>query len=151
MHARFTVAAHVLALMAVSEKQKRSPMTSCAMAQSVGTHAVVVRRVLLMLKQRGLIATKRGSSGGTVLARDPSDIHLRHVYEAVMGNDDDAILGVRTTDEGPSDCPLGPVVKRYLTDLERDAHVALLRSLEAVTVAQMARTVSGRVRRSTQM
>lgn len=62
------------------------PMTSEKMAAVYGTSPVLLRRVLSKLKQAGLIVTQRGAKGGSVLAREASQISLREVFEAVRAD-----------------------------------------------------------------
>lgn len=54
-------------------------------AKSLGTNAVVVRRVLGMLQQAGFVTSYAGSQGGSMLAVEPESITLKDIYEAVEG------------------------------------------------------------------
>ncbi len=51
-------------------------------AESVNTNAVVIRRILGMLKNAGLVDMKRGT-GGSYLTKPIEDISLLEVYKAV--------------------------------------------------------------------
>ncbi len=145
MNSRLTVAAHILGLLAAREGMSDGSTTSETLASSVGTNPVVVRRVLAQLKAAGLVDSRRGVGGGTVLARSPHEITLRMVYEAVDPHDCD-MIGRHAGDVGAA-CAVAPVIAEYLDELYAEAEEALRRRLELVTVAQMAQSVMDRVRR----
>ena len=44
-----------------------------------------LEQILIQLKRAGLVRSIRGAGGGYVLAKQPSQIHLRDVVEAVEG------------------------------------------------------------------
>lgn len=144
MNSRLTVAAHVLGLIAYLEREERRGATSDELAESVGTNAVVIRRVLLQLKAAGLIDSRRGAGGGSVLGRDPRQITLRAVYEAVQ--DDGCGLIGRHAGALGEHCPVAPVMASYLDELYTDAEEALKATLANVTVDSMSREVMARVR-----
>lgn len=145
MNSRLTVAAHVLGLIAFVEREQQRAATSEELASSVGTNPVVVRRVLSQLKAAGLVASRRGVGGGSVLARSPREITMRMVYEAVEERDC-ALIGRHAGCLG-EDCHVAPVIAEYLDELYADAEEALLRTLATVTVDSMSRAVMDRVQR----
>ncbi len=144
MNSRLTVASHVLGLIAYLERERGRGATSDELAESVGTNAVVIRRVLGQLKLAGLVDSRRGAGGGSVLARDPRDITLRAVYEAVQEHGSD-LIGRHANGVG-EDCPVAPVIAEYLDELYIDAEEALKRTLAQVTVDSMSKDVMTRVR-----
>jgi Rrf2 family protein len=134
LNSRFTMAAHVLAMLAHAEHEERGPVTSETMAESIQTNPVVVRRLVSELSHAGLVATKRGACGGVVLARSPGKITLLDVYAAVEKSDE--LFGRHPS--GPSrQCPIGPQVAAYLEGVFGRARSALEASLRDVTLAQM--------------
>ncbi|HEM5226608.1 Rrf2 family transcriptional regulator [Streptococcus suis] len=77
---RFTIASHILVLLALEgEKEKQ---TSTSIAGSVGVNPVIIRNILSQLKEAGLVQVARGV-GGARLAQDPDKITLLHIYQAV--------------------------------------------------------------------
>ncbi|MEG3344188.1 Rrf2 family transcriptional regulator [Streptococcus suis] len=77
---RFTIASHILVLLALEgEKEKQ---TSTSIAGSVGVNPVIIRNILAQLKEAGLVQVARGV-GGARLAQAPDKITLLHVYQAV--------------------------------------------------------------------
>lgn len=144
MNSRLTVAAHVLGMIAYLEREEGRGATSDELANSVGTNAVVIRRVLGQLKLAGIIDTRRGAGGGSVLSRPPREITLRAVYEAVQ-DEGCGIIGRHAGALGEH-CPVAPVIAEYLNTLYVDAEEALKRTLGEVTVDAMSREVMMRVR-----
>lgn len=144
MNSRLTVAAHVLGLIAFLEREEGRGATSDELAESVGTNAVVIRRVLGQLKHAGIVDSRRGAGGGSVLARAPESITLRTVYEAVQ-EDGAELLGRHANGVG-ADCPVAPVIAEYLDELYLDAEEALKRTLARVTIDTMSRDVMARAR-----
>lgn len=144
MNCRFTMAAHMLGMLACTGREAHGPLTSEEMAHSIQTNPVVVRRLLRDLARAGLVETKRGVGGGVSLARAAERITLREVYEAVEEGAE--LLGRYPT--GPSrTCNLAPVVAEYLDDVVGRAEAAFKESLAATTVAEMSREVGARMRR----
>lgn len=134
MSSRFAMAAHIVGMLAWSQQTGRGPLTSDTLATSVNTHPVVVRRLLASLKQAGLVDSRRGARGGSVLACDPDRTTLREIYEAVA--DDETLLacapGTATTC-----CDLGQHVHGWLSAVLADAEEALKSRLGEVSIAQM--------------
>lgn len=107
------------------------PLSSETLAVTYGTSPVVVRRVLLKLKAAGLVESRRGVGGGTVLARDASAITLRDVYEAVAGGGE-LLRRHPGAASGPSQ-----VLARYINRIYDEAEAALLERLDTMTIEQM--------------
>ncbi len=74
---RFSASIHILALLAQTERA-----TSGALAEAVGTHPVVVRRLSKRLEDAGLIRIRRGP-GGAELAMNADQISLADIWRAV--------------------------------------------------------------------
>ena len=81
---RFSTGIEALVLMA-TEPQKFH--TSQALATALATNPVVIRRLLSALSQAELIASIKGPSGGSRLARSAKQITLRDIYRAVGGGE----------------------------------------------------------------
>lgn len=131
------IALHIVGFLAAS---KGAPLTSERMAAIYGTSPVLLRRVLSKLQRAGLVVTQRGAKGGSVLAREASQISLREVFDAVR--EDKPLLSEYSTKCSGA---VAPVLGNYLNELFADAEEALLDKLATVTVAQMDRTVRRRI------
>src|SRR6202140_1793014 len=76
---QFTVAAHIMAALGYFHGEE---ISSAALADSVNANPSFVRKSLSKLSKAGLVVTKRGKSGATVLARPPRQITLLDIYRA---------------------------------------------------------------------
>lgn len=129
---RFSVAVHVLTLLAVTPVGEL--LTSDRMAGSVNTNPVVIRRILGQLKKAGLVEV-RAAAGGTYLRRAAADITLLDVYRAVEVVEGDLF----SVHEKPNPkCPVGRNIQAALDDTLRRAQAALEQQLAGVSVAQVA-------------
>jgi Rrf2 family protein len=147
MTSRFTMALHALGMAALErDRAPGHPLTSEALARSINTNPVVVRRVLSDLKRAGLVETRRGVGGGVALARPASRITLRAVWEAVAEREQ--LFGRHPSGPNPA-CPLACGVAEYLEGLYGEAEAALKAALGKVTLAQLQRDVAARMATTT--
>ena len=79
MDTKFSVAVHVLILISESP----APINSDQMAESVGTNASYIRKILALLKKARIVDSHRGISGYS-LTIAPEKLTLLQVYQAVM-------------------------------------------------------------------
>ena len=77
---RFPVAVHILTFLAAHPGQC---ISSEAIARSIATNPVAVRKILGMLVKAGLVVSLAGSKGGTKLEIDPKELSLLDIYRAV--------------------------------------------------------------------
>ncbi len=128
MDTRFSCAIHVLILISES----RPGMTSGQLAESVGTNASYVRKVLALLKNAGIVEGHKGI-GGYALRVAPERLTLLQIYQAVTESDDIHILDVH---QNPSDrCLVGRHIRPVLTDMFAEMERAFARSLSENTLA----------------
>ena len=78
---RFTIATHMLIIIALKGKESKG-QTSDFLAASVGVNPVIIRKTLSQLKKAELISVARGT-GGTEIVKELKDISLLDVYQAV--------------------------------------------------------------------
>jgi Rrf2 family protein len=124
---RFAVAVHVLTLMAWAEDE---PLKSEQVAESVNTNPVVIRRMLCELAESKLVVTQTGSMGGSKLAREPAEITLLDIYQAVESR------GVFSLHRHPPnrDCPVGVNIGPVLNQVLDEVDTAVERVLAKITV-----------------
>ncbi|MCC3158944.1 Rrf2 family transcriptional regulator [Hymenobacter sp. 15J16-1T3B] len=138
---RFSVAVHVLALLALHRPAQDGLLTSERMAGSVNTNPVVIRRILGQLKKAGLVEV-RPASGGTFLTREPAAISLLDVYHATEVVEAGRLFSVH---EQPNPaCPVGRNIQAALNDTLRQAQAALERQLAAVSLQQVALDIAAK-------
>ena len=119
INTRFTVATHILALIALNDA---NPATSEMMSMSVGCHPVAIRQVMSSLKKAGLIKTQNGIPGGR-LAKSQEEITLYEIYQAVNKKDDSSLFDFHTK-PNPL-CPVGKNIKEAMELPLLDAQKAM--------------------------
>ena len=126
-NSRFAVAVHVLSLMAWSGEE---PLKSEQVAESVNTHAVVIRRIVADLAEAGLVVSQTGSLGGSRLATDPAKTTLLDVYQALECG------GVFSLHRQPPsrDCPVGVNIETVLGEVLQEVDTAVEAVLKNITI-----------------
>src|SRR5215510_7687074 len=76
---QFAVAAHIMAALGYYHGEE---VSSAFLASSVNADPTFVRKSLSKLSKAGLVVTKRGKSGASVLARPPRQITLLDISRA---------------------------------------------------------------------
>ncbi|MFQ5616876.1 MAG: Rrf2 family transcriptional regulator [Anaerolineales bacterium] len=137
MSSRFTVAVHILALLAIEKKAE--PTTSEYLARSAGTNPVVIRRILSPLRKAGLVNVQPGVGGGAILARRPEQITLRDVYR-IVGEE---LFSYGSRKKNPF-CICNRNLEPVLTGVFQNAQNALENALAETTVAQIAQEIETR-------
>lgn len=125
---RFAISVHALTLLAASEQ----PLTSAAIASSVDTNPVVIRRTMASLREHGLVGSKPGAHGGWHLLRKPKQIALCDVYRS-LGADD--VLSIHKHPN--KHCPIGGKITVPLKQIFKQAQTELENSLGNHTVADI--------------
>ena len=136
MNSDLAIGLHIVGFLTA---RRGEPLTSKTLAETYGTSPVVVRRVLSKLCQAGLIESRRGLGGGSVLAVHPSKINLRQVFEAVA--EDTQLLRRHPGEESG----VAKVLAEYINEMYAEAEEALMQRLESVTVEQMDSVVKPRI------
>lgn len=121
---------HVLLHMA----EARRPLTSEQLAKAMQTHAVVIRRILAGLRDKGFVHSEKGHGGGWTIAKPLADITMRDVYDAI-GRPSLMAMGNRT--EAPG-CLVEQAVNAALDTSFQDAEALLLARFGEVTLAALA-------------
>jgi Rrf2 family protein len=124
----FTIALHILTLLATSPE---TYTPSQRIAGSLNLHAVLVRKALGVLREKGLVSSKEGKQGGSRLARPAADIRLSDIYAAVRRG---SPLGNERHEPNP-ECRIGRQINVQLDTLYREAETALVRQLRTTTLA----------------
>jgi Rrf2 family protein len=109
-------------------QQPREELTlipEIAKAQKVS--ASFLAKIFQVLAKAGLVESQRGAAGGVNLAREPREISLRHIVEAVEGPVAiNRCLRAKNPCENTRTCPLASVW--------REAQEKMLEVLEKVTL-----------------
>ena len=137
---RFAVAIHTAAMLAVLG-DRGEHVTSEAIAKSVDTNPVVVRRVIAMLARRGLVAVRKGQHGGATLTRPPHQVGLDEIYRAV---EPEPLFAIPIPG-ADHPCAIGRCVGAVLERFFHRAETGMLESLKSSTLADVIESVKERV------
>jgi Rrf2 family protein len=127
---RFAIAVHVLAVLAYREGDR---VTSALLAESVNTHPVIIRRLLLSLQRARLVDTSKGAGSGSRLSRSPARINMAEVYRAVEAEEPFA----KPVRKPNAACPVGGCIRQTLEGVFISAQHALERDLEKTSLADL--------------
>ena len=127
---RLSDALHVLLHMAEQDQ----PMTSEVLSEAMRTNPVVIRRMMAGLRECGYVRSEKGHGGGWTLARDPSHLTLRDIYEALG---EPCLLAVGNRTESPG-CLVEQTVNRALDGAFLEMEEILLKRLSEISLATLA-------------
>lgn len=128
MDTRFSVAVHLLVL--ISEAQ--SPISSDQMAESVGTNASYIRKILAFLKESEIVDGHRGISGYSLLV-PPERLTLLQIYQAVTKETKIHLLDIHRNVNDR--CVVGRRIRPALTEMFEDLEEVFARALSGKTLS----------------
>ena len=122
MDTKFSSAIHMLIMIAGADR----PMSSEQIAESVGTNASYIRKLAGLLKKQGILESRQGISGFTLLI-EPEQLSLLKVYQAVAETDRVHVFDLH---QNPNDaCIVGrhirPVLSEVFREIEEKAELEL--------------------------
>ena len=128
MDTRFSSAIHTLIMIAGAE----TPMTSDQIAESVGTNASYIRKITGLLKKHGIIDSRQGISGFTLLV-EPEELSLLDIYQAIAETEQVHVFDLH---QNPNDeCIVGRHIQPVLTDVFRGIEEKAEQELKNTTLA----------------
>lgn len=107
---RFATAVHILTLL---DHNPDVWLTSDWIAGSINVNAVIVRKELGVLQEEGIVISRKGKDGGSMLNRKSCDILLSDIYRIVRNTD---VLGKKNLNTNPA-CPIGKQINDRLQSL----------------------------------
>ncbi len=122
---RFPVAVHILAFLSANIGEY---VNSEAIAKSVATNPVAVRKILGMLVKAGFVSSFAGSRGGARLEVNPKNLSLLDIYQAVEQKE------VFQMHSPHPNCPLAKGVKVDLQQVFDVAQAAMEQQLALHTL-----------------
>lgn len=131
---RMSIALHMFACMEYFKNDYK--ITSDFIASSVGANPVIIRKITSQLRDAGLVNVARGT-GGVSIAKDPEDISLLDVFEAVDSIENGKLFSFH---ENPNTkCPVGGNIHLILDDKLERVQRAMEKEMAAITVADVIR------------
>lgn len=135
---QFAVATHIMAALGYYQGEE---ISSAILAESVNADPTFVRKSLSKLSKAGLVVTKRGKSGASMLSRSPRQITLFDIYRASAAPPAFAIHSYPVDKR----CPVSCHVKECMSGLLSQAQSSFERSLAKITLTDLV----GRIRHKT--
>ena len=130
---RFAFAVHVLSVLATHPDEI---LSSDFLAKSANTNPVVIRRLLLELREAGLVETTRGPSGGTRLAKPSAKISLLDIHLAAAGKVEP--FGSHPNEPAKA-CCVGREIKRVLEGVSKRARDAVEKEYATISLGEVVR------------
>jgi Rrf2 family protein len=130
INTQFAIAVHIMTALGYRRGQE---ITSAELALSVNTSPSFVRRVLAKLSKVGLVMTATGKAGACWLAKDPKDISLLDIYEAVDAPKAFSIHGYNEQRACPVSCNIKGALDKALQKTQK----AMEASLADISLAQI--------------
>ena len=126
---RFTLAIHIFACVDIFKNDYK--VTSDFISKSTNVNPVIIRKILLQLRNAGLIEVARGT-GGTTITRPLSEITFLDIYRAVECVEDNTLFHFH---ENPNEkCPVGRNIHNVLDDKLQRVQAAMERELRSITL-----------------
>ncbi len=126
---RFTLAIHIFACVDIFKNDYK--VTSDFISKSTNVNPVIIRKILLQLRNAGLIEVARGT-GGTTITRPLSEITFLDIYRAVECVEDNTLFHFH---ENPNEkCPVGRNIHNVLDDKLQRVQAAMERELQSITL-----------------
>ncbi|MDB5023012.1 MAG: ywnA [Mucilaginibacter sp.] len=127
MGGRFPIAIHILTLLS---KAGDDLLSSDYIAGSININPALVRKEISNLRNRGLIISKEGKSGGYRLGKLPGQVTLADVYLAVKTQ---PVLGAAKNTPNPA-CPVGKQINKNIDKLYANLDKTLLEKLTTISI-----------------
>lgn len=114
---------------------KNEFVSSELIAGSININRAIVRKEISNLTDKGLIESKEGKGGGSMLAKPAKDIKLNDIYQAVRQT---SVLG-GTNITNPK-CPVGKMINTQIDILYGDAEEVLVKKFDKITLAEFSKS-----------
>lgn len=129
-NSRLAVAAHIVSVLA-SQCDRFVP--SHAIAGSVNTNPVVIRRILAALTRAGIVTSEQGKSGGSKLVKCPEDINL---WDLSVALGEERLFAIHKNPNNPK-CRISCHMKETLGKAFAQAEKAAQAKLRKVSVQDL--------------
>ena len=104
---RFATAIHIMTILGSKPDEWH---TSDWLAGSINVNPVIVRKEISVLREAGLVESKKGKEGGTRLGKNLNQITIAEIYNAVKNSE---ILGKKNQHPNPK-CEIGKEINQNL-------------------------------------
>jgi len=134
VNSRLASAIHIMSFIAHAGDDGTA---SEAIAKSLQTNPVVVRKILKLLEREGLVVLRQGRHGGVTLRHPPSRITLGQIYKAVESENGGFAMRSRVHDR----CAVACAMKRRLGPIFNAANDAVEQAFSKTSLAELVRGI----------
>ncbi len=134
VNTQFSIAVHIMAGLG---QRCGADITSSHLAESVNTSPSFVRRILSKLSKAGLVSTATGKAGACWLARNPKEIPLLEVYQAVEAPKAFAIHKYTAQKECSVSCNIKYALENVLNKTQSSLEDALRKTTLADVISDL--------------
>lgn len=127
MDIKFSVALHILTMISESKEV----LSSQALAESVGTNASYIRKVIALLKNAGLITSQQGRSGYQ-LSKSPKEMTLLEIYLATQEVGHINLFQIHQN--ANKECPVGKYIENAMSPIFSNVEEQLEKELGQETL-----------------
>ncbi len=142
MSSKLSVGIHILTIFALKPGEA---LTSEFIACSVNTNPVVIRRLLGLLREAGIVESRTGVGGGWSLLTDPERITLLDILRAVEPQNE--IFALHRSEPNPEG-PCGLHIQGVLSEVYDKVQKGMTRQLADVSIACIAGKIQNRIESS---
>ncbi len=121
---------HILVHLSSSDE----PVTSETLAAMLRTNAVVVRRTMALLREKGFVQSAKGHKGGWTALKPLSQITLLDIHQALG---ESSVFTIGLTDEH-NNCRIEHAVNHALQETMEEAQSLLLKRFSEITLDSFA-------------
>lgn len=132
MTSEFCVAVHALVYL----NHKATTLSSEELAENICTNPARVRKVMAGLKKAGLVRTKEGAEGGYWFERDPGEVTLRQIGEAVSAQ---YVSAAWHSGSAEMDCLVASGMAGIMSDIFANLNETCQRQLAQITILDIDR------------
>jgi Rrf2 family protein len=118
------------AMIDIAENYGKGPVPLRQLAERQCISMKYMEQIIPLLKASGLIRSSRGARGGYALAKEPSEISLRDILQALEGS-----WSLVDCVEDPDLCDRANECVTY--EIWNDIHIAIHKILDSTTLADM--------------
>lgn len=114
------------------------PKSSIEIAQCINTNASKLRKILSMLVKNNIVGSWQGTTGGFILKKSPSKLHLQEIYCAI--EDRKAFhLDVNSNNNGENSDTAK--LNHYFLDLFADIQVDIEKKMKKITIESVLESI----------
>jgi DNA-binding IscR family transcriptional regulator len=129
---KFSIGIHIL--LSVEVFKDKYKVTSDFLAASANINPVIIRKIMGLLREAGLIEVASGT-GGIILTRKPKEIKLKEIYLAVNPIKDGKLFNIHKNSS--TECPVGRNIINLLDPYFTKAQNAMENNLSKSTLQNL--------------